>query len=105
MVISVEELVLIVEYIVREGNRYTDLVQEQFVERLPETPVPRRNAVRRLIEKFRETCSVLDAERSEGPFILNDKKLMDISDSMLRSSSKSLCKFVQEKDIELATAH
>jgi hypothetical protein len=37
-------------------------VQEQFAEKFPETPVPHRNAVRRLIEKFRETGSVLDAE-------------------------------------------
>jgi hypothetical protein len=30
---------------------------------------------------------------------------MDISDSMLWSPSKSLCKLVQEKDIGLATVH
>jgi hypothetical protein len=30
---------------------------------------------------------------------------MDISDSMLRSPPKSLCKVVQEKDIGFATAH
>jgi hypothetical protein len=29
VVLSVEELVFIVEYVFREGNRYTDLVQEQ----------------------------------------------------------------------------
>jgi hypothetical protein len=45
-------------------DRDTDLVQGQFAEEFPETPVPRRSAVRRLIEKFRETGSVLDAERS-----------------------------------------
>jgi hypothetical protein len=37
-------------------------VQKQFAEKFPETPVPQRNAVGRLIEKFRETGSVLDAE-------------------------------------------
>jgi hypothetical protein len=37
-------------------------MQEQFAEKFPETPVPHRNAVRRLIEKFRETDLVLDAE-------------------------------------------
>jgi transposase len=79
-------------------------VQEQFSEKFPETPVPHRSAVRRL-EKFRETGSVLDAERSGTPFKLHDKKLMDISDSMLRSPSKSLHKLAQKKDIGLATAH
>jgi hypothetical protein len=61
MVLAIEEGVSLAEYVFREGNRYTDLVQQQFAERFPETPVPHRSAVRRLIEKFRETGSVLDA--------------------------------------------
>jgi hypothetical protein len=32
MVLSTEERVFPVEYVFREGNRYTDLVQEQFSE-------------------------------------------------------------------------
>jgi hypothetical protein len=36
-------------------------MQEQFAEKFLETPVPHRNAVRRLIEKLSETGSV-DAE-------------------------------------------
>jgi hypothetical protein len=43
-------------------------------------PVPYRNAVRRLIEKFRETGSVLDGERIVRPSELGDKKLLDVSD-------------------------
>jgi transposase len=82
-----------------------EIVQEQFAEKFPETPVPHRNAVHRLIEKFRETGSVLDAERSGRLSKLTDKKLMVISDSMLRRPSKSLRKLAQEKDIRLATAH
>jgi hypothetical protein len=31
MVLSIEERVFLVEYVFREGNRYTDLVQEQSV--------------------------------------------------------------------------
>jgi hypothetical protein len=52
MILSIEERIFLVEYVFREGNRYTDLVQEQFAEEFPETPVPHRCAVRRLIEKF-----------------------------------------------------
>jgi hypothetical protein len=72
LVLSIEERVFLVEYVFREGNRYTDLVEEQFAEKFPETPVPHRNAFRRLIEKFRETGSVLDAERSGRPSERND---------------------------------
>ena len=52
LVLSIEERVFLVEYVFREGNRYTDLVQEQFAEKFPKTPVSHHNAVCRLIEKF-----------------------------------------------------
>jgi transposase len=105
MVLAIEDRVFLFEHVFREGNRYTDLVQEQFAEEFPQTPVPHRNAFRRLTVQFRETGSVLDAERSGRPSKLNEKMLMDISDSMLQSPSKSLHKLAQEKDIGLATAH
>jgi hypothetical protein len=63
MALSIEERVFLVEYVFQEGNRYTDLVQEQFADKFPDTPVPHRNAVRRVIKRFLETGSVLDAER------------------------------------------
>jgi transposase len=104
-VLSIEERVFLVEYVFQAGNRYTDLVQEQYAEKFPETPVSYCNAVCRLIEKLHETGSVLDGEQSGRPSKCNDKKLVDISDSMLRSPSKSLRKLAQEEDIGLATAH
>jgi hypothetical protein len=52
VVLSIAECVFLVEYVFRESNRYTDVVQEQFAEKFPETLVHHRNAVRRLIEKF-----------------------------------------------------
>jgi len=33
-----EERVFLVEHVFREGNRYSDLLQEQFTEKFPETP-------------------------------------------------------------------
>jgi GH35 family endo-1,4-beta-xylanase len=81
MLLSVEKRVILVEYVFREANRNTDLVQEQFNEKFPQTPVHHCNAVSRLIEKFREKGSVLDAERSGIQSKLNDKMLIDISDS------------------------
>jgi hypothetical protein len=33
MVLSIEERIFLVEYVFWEGNRYTDLVQEQFAEK------------------------------------------------------------------------
>jgi transposase len=105
MVLSIEERIFLVQYVFQEGNRYIDLVQEQFAEKFPETPVHNRITVRRLTETFRETGSVFDTKRSVRPSELNDKKVMDISDFMLRSPSKSLPKLVQEKDVGPVTAH
>jgi hypothetical protein len=47
MVLSIEEYLFLVEYIFLEGSRYTDLVQEQFAKKFPETNVPYRISVRR----------------------------------------------------------
>jgi hypothetical protein len=38
MVLSIEERIFLVECVFRDGNRYTDLVQEQFAENFAETP-------------------------------------------------------------------
>jgi hypothetical protein len=80
-------------------------VQEQLAEKFPETPVPHRNAVRRLIDKFHETIAVPDSERCGRPSKLDDKKLIDICYSMLRSPSKSLCTLAQANYVVLAIAH
>jgi hypothetical protein len=48
MILSMEKRVFLVEYVFREGNRYTDLVQEQYAEKFPETPVPHRSKICRL---------------------------------------------------------
>jgi hypothetical protein len=88
MVLSIEEHVFLIEYVFWEDNRYTDLVQEQFAEKFPETTVPHRNAVRRLTEKFHETGSVLYTEWSGRPSKFNVKKLMNISDSLLQFGAR-----------------
>jgi hypothetical protein len=39
VVLSIEECVFLLEYVFREGNSYTDLVQEEVAEKFPKTPV------------------------------------------------------------------
>ena len=38
-------------------------MSQRFTEKFPDKPVPHRNAVHNLLDKFRETDSVYDAER------------------------------------------
>jgi hypothetical protein len=52
MVLSNEKRVFLVECVFREGNRYTDLVQEQFAEKLPGKPVPHRMQFVELLRNF-----------------------------------------------------
>jgi hypothetical protein len=105
VVLSIEERVFLVEYVFREGNRYTELVQQQFAEKFPETPVPHRNAVRRLNREISRNRLSVRRRTKWDTSKFNDRKLMDISDYMLRSPSKSMRKLAQEEDIWLATAH
>jgi hypothetical protein len=57
VVLSTDERVFLVEYVFREGNSYTNLVQKQFVEKFTETLLPHLNAVYR-----------------DGPRMLNELK-------------------------------
>jgi hypothetical protein len=43
MILSNEECVFLLEYVFREGSRYTDLVQEQFAEKFQGIPVSHRS--------------------------------------------------------------
>jgi transposase len=89
----------------RCGGEFTQVVQQRFQAQFPETKVPHRNAVRQLIQKFQETCSVCDATRSGRPSILTEKKLLDSSDRMLQSPKKSVRKLSQQIGVSYSTTH
>lgn len=105
MVLTTEERVWLIKHLFREGGRYTDAVRQRFAEKFPDKPVPHRNTVRNLLDKFRETRSVDDAKRCGRPAKLSEEKLLDISDSVLQNPSKSLRKLAQKHDIGLGTIH
>ena len=90
VVLSVEKRVFLVEYVFREGNRCTDLVQEQFAEKFPETPVPHRSG--------RAAKSAVYRDR---PRMLNELKtaitvyIRNISQVDLRKVFVSKIKWVQ----------
>ncbi|KAJ4444475.1 hypothetical protein ANN_06267 [Periplaneta americana] len=100
-----EERTFLVEFVFREGGKYTEKVKQKFRERFPESALPNRDTVRDLIAKFRKTGSVHDAPRSGRPPVLTEEKLLDISDIMLRSPSKSVRKLAQETNISVCSAH
>ena len=91
MVLTTEERVWLVEYIFQEDDIYTDVVRQRFTEKFSYKPVPHRNAVHNLVDKFCETGSVCDTERCGRPGKLSNEKLLNISDKTLQSPPKSLC--------------
>ena len=55
MVLSTEERIFLIEHVFRANGEYTKAVKEKFAKKFPETALPHRNAVRALVNKFRET--------------------------------------------------
>ena len=75
MPVTTEERIFLVEFVFREGDKYTMRVQERFKEQFPNTKVPYRDTVLDLIKKFRRTGSVKDEGRSGRPTKLDENKL------------------------------
>ncbi|KAJ4428478.1 hypothetical protein ANN_24515, partial [Periplaneta americana] len=96
-----------VKNVFREGRQYTAKVQQQFLEQFPNSKLTYRDTIYHLINKFRETGSVQDAARSGSPHppVLTEDKLLDISDRMLKSPTKSLRKLAQQTNILYTSAH
>lgn len=95
----------LVENVFRAGGNYTENVKQTFLEQFPNSRLPHRDTVRDLLNKFHETGSVHDAGRSGRPSVLTEEKLLDISDRILKSPSKSLRKLAQETSISYFAAH
>ena len=103
--LTLEERIFLIEHVFRDKDKYTDEVKRQFRNRFPDTVLPHRNAVRDLINKFRETGSVQDAPRSGRPGLLTDEKLDEIAEKMDHSPKKSIRQLSRESEIGVATAH
>lgn len=103
--LTIEQRTFLVEYVYRAGNKYTATVKLKFSEAFPNTVPPNRDTVRDLLRKFHDTGSVADAPRSGRPSVLSEEKLLNISDRLLRSPSKSIRKLAQETGVSLGCAH
>lgn len=64
MFLTIGRLILLVEHVSREGNNNTEKVKNNSSEKCPEARIAHRNAVSRIVAKFRETGFVEDTESS-----------------------------------------
>lgn len=70
--------------------------QEDFTVAFPETKVPNKSTISRIVARFRKTGSVNDCLRSGRPSVLSDDSLENIRASLLRSPRKSIRKLCQQ---------
>jgi transposase len=66
------------------------------LEILPQTLVPDKSTIQRLVERFLETGSIGEKRLSGRPSVLSDDSLEDIRARLLQSPRKSLRKLSQQ---------
>jgi transposase len=70
--------------------------QNAFRNYFPDSVVPNKSTVQRLVERFRETGSIGEKRRSDLPSVLSNYSLEDIRARLFQSPRKSLRKLSQE---------
>lgn len=79
-------------------------VVRQFQTKFPGERVPSRETVRLLVNKLRDTGSILDKKRNVKRRVLTEDKLDDIGERLERSPKKSLRRLAQETEISKYSA-
>jgi hypothetical protein len=82
--------VFIVEHYLASRSYLT--CQNEFRDTFPDSPVPSKSTVSRLVNRFRDTGSVQDRNRSGQTSVKSDDSLVYIRRTLLRSQRKSLRK-------------
>ncbi|KAJ8885202.1 hypothetical protein PR048_011398 [Dryococelus australis] len=85
---SQEQRAFIVEHYF--ATRLYACVADEFRLRYPDAVVPNNATITRLMNRFRESGSVVDEKRSGRPANLTEAKLAAVERTMSRSPSKSL---------------
>lgn len=76
-----------------------------FQEKFPETPVPNKSTICRLIQRFRDTGNVMDRKRNRSATVLKEDKLLEIQEVLKHSPETSLSKLHQQCNVSLSSAY
>ena len=74
-------------------------VTRPFRDRFPDIRAPHRDTVRKLVNRFRETGSVLDRKPQITRYVLIEENLDEIGQTLERSPRKSLSRLSQETGV------
>ena len=75
-----------------------------FRDRFPDIRAPHKNTVRKLVNRFRETGSVLDRKLQRTRHVLTEEKLDEIGQTLERSPRKSLSRLSQKTGVSQFSA-
>jgi hypothetical protein len=79
--------------------------QNEFRDTFPDSPVPNKSTISRLVNRFRDTGSVQDRNRSGRPSMLRDNSQDDIRKTLLRSPRKLLRKLSLQSGLSYGSVH
>ncbi|KAJ4445408.1 hypothetical protein ANN_07213, partial [Periplaneta americana] len=79
-------------------------VRRRFLTEFPEVRLPSREAVRKLVNKLRETGSILDKKRRVKRRVLTEEKVGEVGERLEHSPQKSLLRIAQETAISMTSA-
>ncbi|PSN34964.1 hypothetical protein C0J52_24959 [Blattella germanica] len=78
-------------------------VKKLFMEKFPDVRAPHRGTVRNLVNRFRETGSVLDKTPKANNRVLTEKKIKEIEEKFRQNPGKSLSKLAQDTGVSQFT--
>lgn len=79
-------------------------VRRRFLTEFPDVPAPHRDTVRKLVNKFRDTGSILDKKRRVKRRVLTEEKLDEVGERLEHTPKKSLRRLAQETGISKTSA-
>jgi hypothetical protein len=103
MSFSQVQRVFIVEHYLSSRSFLT--CENEFRDTFPDTPVPNKSTVPRLVNRFRDTGRVQDRNRSGRHSMLSDDSLDDIRQTLLLSPRKSLRKLYLYSGLSYGSVH
>ncbi|PSN53166.1 hypothetical protein C0J52_18563 [Blattella germanica] len=85
-------------------TKYSREVTRLFKDRFPDINAPHRDTVRKLVNRLRETGSVLDRKLSRTHHVITEEKLNEIGQTLQHNLRKSLNRLSQETNVSQFSA-
>lgn len=103
MVFSVEQRVFICNTFLKYAS--WQICHRKFCKKYPDSKVPCKRTVYRIVEKFRKTGSVLDKKKVRKRFVLTEEKLHEIGAQIETCPGKSLHRLAVKSGVSKSSVH